>query len=144
MSKCESSEDGFRCACIPINFIGWQKRQKIEKSLETRDALGDPKNPLCLPVNNFSKSEILLKSAKNKEEEFFPYGVIYEFFKTQFGEKILPRESRRPERLEHLFDRQIHLMDSVMRPNHRIWRNCKLQCRNTVCSLEELRTYHDR
>lgn len=98
--------------------------------------------PKCIPTNP-ERSIVKLKST-DEPDDLYPYGIIYEFFKMHFAEQILTREASKPERLEHLFERQIHLMNNVMRPTHRIWRRCSFICSNKDCSLDELRSYHDQ
>lgn len=89
-----------------------------------------------------STGKVKLKSTAS-EDEFYPYAIIFEFFKTHFAEQMLTRETSKPEQLEHLFNRQVHLMNNVMRPDHRIWKKCAFQCNDEICTLEELRAYHD-
>jgi len=145
LSKCKNvgvGKDSFECECTTIHFIGWEGRQKRPKTLLLQNAGTDKQNPLCIPVNPVSPN-INLKSTTN-ENKLYPYGIIYEFFKMHFAEHILTRESQNSEQLEHLFNRQLHLMNNVMRPDHRIWIKCAFQCQDEICTLDELRSYHDR
>ena len=100
------------------------------------------RNPKCYPVNPIRQNVNLKNSDQNSK--IYPYGIIFEFFKLLFAELILTRESRKPERLEPLYERQIHLLNNVVRPDHVISKKCHFNCEKELCELHELRKYHDK
>ena len=100
--------------------------------------------PLCLPVQETSRrSKISLKSTTTNLESFqkpFPYGVLYEFFKLEVGKEAIKRETRRPDAIYKILERQDKLLKGLMGDIDRGWRKkCGPRCGGDICTLEEIR-----
>jgi len=143
----DSSKYEFSCKCSNVKFFGLEGKIEKAKTIVMENFSSNSTNPVCLPVQETSKrSKISLKSTTTNqilEASFrkpFPYGVLYEFIKLEIGKEAIKRETRRPDAIDKILERQDKLLKGLMGDIDRGWRKkCGPRCEKDVCTLEEIR-----
>ncbi|CAG5102941.1 Oidioi.mRNA.OKI2018_I69.chr1.g539.t1.cds [Oikopleura dioica] len=154
-TKCipDDSSAGYICKCLDVVFYGLEGKVEKTKTITMENFSGNSTDPLCLPVQSSTRKprKTLRINLKSTAENFgglekpCPYGVLYEFFKLEVGKEAIKRPTRRPDAIDKILERQDKLLKGLMGDIDRGWRRrCGPRCSGDICSLEEIRAYHDQ